>query len=168
MFDLAELKLTAHDLNRTGVRASCADCNVPRESNAKMAAKLRASKDLLGHFSGNRYPGKIQHDASGHGPGRVELHEGDRLPRMPGLSQSQCDGLGRATRSRAQKAPKHAGKGAELSCGTSADASSHRRTCLEYLRSMRRYLRMLPHFGRSGVGPLGMEHPPASARSRPS
>ncbi|MGH8651091.1 MAG: NapC/NirT family cytochrome c [Gammaproteobacteria bacterium] len=58
MFDLAELKLTAHDLNCTGVRASCADCNVPRESNAKMAAKLRASKDLLGHFSGNRYPGK--------------------------------------------------------------------------------------------------------------
>lgn len=47
-----ELKLTAHDLNRTGVRASCADCHVPREWHAKMAAKLRASKDLLGHFIG--------------------------------------------------------------------------------------------------------------------
>lgn len=46
----AEFKGTIHDTNRSGVRAICPDCHVPREPGPMMARKVRASLELWGHF----------------------------------------------------------------------------------------------------------------------
>lgn len=42
----AEFKGTIHDRNRTGVRAVCSDCHVPREPVAMMIRKFQASFEL--------------------------------------------------------------------------------------------------------------------------
>lgn len=42
----AEFKDTVHDRNRTGVRAICSDCHVPREPVALILRKLQASFEL--------------------------------------------------------------------------------------------------------------------------
>ncbi|MBM3565504.1 MAG: Denitrification system component NirT [Alphaproteobacteria bacterium] len=42
-----EIKGTAHYTNRTGVRAVCADCHVPKEWTHKMARKIQASFNEL-------------------------------------------------------------------------------------------------------------------------
>jgi cytochrome c-type protein NapC len=46
----AEYKGTAHDSNRTGVRATCPDCHVPREVGPLLARKVGAAVDLYSHF----------------------------------------------------------------------------------------------------------------------
>lgn len=46
----AEYKGTIHDQNRTGVRAVCADCHVPREPGPMLVRKVQASLELYGHF----------------------------------------------------------------------------------------------------------------------
>ena len=43
---------TIHDKNRTGVRAICSDCHVPREPGAMIARKVRATFELWGHLTG--------------------------------------------------------------------------------------------------------------------
>ena len=48
----AEFKGTIHDTNRTGVRAICSDCHVPREPAAMIRRKFKASLELWGHFRG--------------------------------------------------------------------------------------------------------------------
>jgi cytochrome c-type protein NapC len=48
----AEYKGTIHDTNRTGVRAICSDCHVPREPVALIKRKMRASFELWGHIVG--------------------------------------------------------------------------------------------------------------------
>lgn len=48
----AEFKDTIHDKNRTGVRAICSDCHVPREPVAMIGRKVRATFELYGHFTG--------------------------------------------------------------------------------------------------------------------
>lgn len=48
----AEYKGTIHDTNRTGVRAICSDCHVPREPVALVVRKMRASLELWGHLTG--------------------------------------------------------------------------------------------------------------------
>jgi cytochrome c-type protein NapC len=48
----AEYKDTIHDRNRTGVRAICTDCHVPREPGPLIMAKMRATWDLYGHLTG--------------------------------------------------------------------------------------------------------------------
>ena len=48
----AEYKGTIHDTNRTGVRAICSDCHVPREPVALIKRKMRASLEVLGHLRG--------------------------------------------------------------------------------------------------------------------
>jgi cytochrome c-type protein NapC len=48
----AEFQDTIHDKNRTGVRAVCADCHVPREPGALLVRKMRATFELWGHFRG--------------------------------------------------------------------------------------------------------------------
>jgi cytochrome c-type protein NapC len=48
----AEYKDTIHDRNRTGVRAICTDCHVPREPGALIARKMRATFELWGHLTG--------------------------------------------------------------------------------------------------------------------
>lgn len=46
----AEYKDSIHDSNRTGVRAICADCHVPREPVDKWIRKIQAAGELYQHF----------------------------------------------------------------------------------------------------------------------
>lgn len=46
----AEYKGTIHDSNRTGVRATCPDCHVPREPVDKWIRKIQAAGELYQHF----------------------------------------------------------------------------------------------------------------------
>ncbi|AKJ42894.1 cytochrome c-type protein NapC [Pragia fontium] len=43
---------TVHYSNRTGVRAVCSDCHVPKEFIPKMVRKIKASKELYGKAMG--------------------------------------------------------------------------------------------------------------------
>uniref|UniRef100_UPI0033417497 NapC/NirT family cytochrome c n=1 Tax=Castellaniella defragrans TaxID=75697 RepID=UPI0033417497 len=47
-----EYRKTVHYSNRTGVRAICSDCHVPKEWGPKMLRKVYASNELLHHFLG--------------------------------------------------------------------------------------------------------------------
>jgi len=48
----AEYKGTIHDTNRSGVRAVCTDCHVPREPGPLIIAKIKASTEVWGHLTG--------------------------------------------------------------------------------------------------------------------
>jgi cytochrome c-type protein NapC len=48
----AEFKDTIHDKNRSGVRAVCSDCHVPREPVPMLKRKFAATFELWGHFRG--------------------------------------------------------------------------------------------------------------------
>ena len=48
----AEYKETIHYTNRTGVRAVCADCHVPKDWTHKMIRKVQASRELYGKVMG--------------------------------------------------------------------------------------------------------------------
>jgi cytochrome c-type protein NapC len=48
----AEYKDTIHSVNRSGVRAVCSDCHVPREPGPLIARKIRATFELYGHLTG--------------------------------------------------------------------------------------------------------------------
>ncbi|CAG1004627.1 cytochrome c nitrite reductase small subunit [Burkholderiales bacterium] len=48
----AEYKETIHYSNRTGVRAVCSDCHVPRDWTHKMVRKVQATKELYGKVMG--------------------------------------------------------------------------------------------------------------------
>jgi cytochrome c-type protein NapC len=48
----AEYKSTAHAVNRTGVKATCADCHVPHGLVAVAIRKIAASRDLYHHLRG--------------------------------------------------------------------------------------------------------------------
>ena len=41
-----------HDRNRTGVRAICTDCHVPREPGPLIMRKMRATFEVWGHLTG--------------------------------------------------------------------------------------------------------------------
>jgi cytochrome c-type protein NapC len=47
-----ELQDTVHYQNRTGVRATCPDCHVPKDWVHKIARKIQASNELYHHFNG--------------------------------------------------------------------------------------------------------------------
>jgi len=47
-----EYKKTIHYSNRTGVRASCSDCHVPKDWTHKMVRKIQASKEVWGKLTG--------------------------------------------------------------------------------------------------------------------
>lgn len=47
-----EYKETIHYSNRTGVRAMCSDCHVPKDWMHKMARKIQASQELYGKVMG--------------------------------------------------------------------------------------------------------------------
>ena len=47
-----EYKKTIHYTNRTGVRATCPDCHVPKEWGPKMVRKVQASRELWGKLAG--------------------------------------------------------------------------------------------------------------------
>ncbi|HXD41471.1 MAG TPA: NapC/NirT family cytochrome c [Ramlibacter sp.] len=48
-----EHKGTIHDVNRTGVRATCNDCHVPHEYIPNYFAKLGLLSDVWGHWTGS-------------------------------------------------------------------------------------------------------------------
>lgn len=48
----AEFKDTIHDKNRSGVRAICSDCHVPREPVAMLKRKFAATFELWGKLTG--------------------------------------------------------------------------------------------------------------------
>ena len=48
----AEYRNTIHYQNRTGVRATCPDCHVPKEWGPKMIRKIKASRELYGKLTG--------------------------------------------------------------------------------------------------------------------
>jgi len=48
-----EYKETVHYSNRTGVRATCPDCHVPKTWIHKLARKVRATNELFHHFAGS-------------------------------------------------------------------------------------------------------------------
>jgi cytochrome c-type protein NapC len=48
----AEFKGTIHDTNRSGVRAVCADCHVPREPGPMLLRKVQATFEIYGHLIG--------------------------------------------------------------------------------------------------------------------
>ena len=47
-----EFKDTIHDKNRTGVRAECADCHLPKELVPMMIRKVEAAREVWGHLTG--------------------------------------------------------------------------------------------------------------------
>jgi cytochrome c-type protein NapC len=47
-----EYKTTIHASNRTGVRAICSDCHVPRDWVHKVVRKIKASRELYGKITG--------------------------------------------------------------------------------------------------------------------
>lgn len=47
-----EYKETIHYSNRTGVRATCPDCHVPKEWHYKIVRKIQATKELYGKAMG--------------------------------------------------------------------------------------------------------------------
>ncbi|KEI71466.1 MULTISPECIES: NapC/NirT family cytochrome c [Endozoicomonas] len=47
-----EYKATIHYNNRSGVRAVCSDCHVPKEWTPKLVRKIQASKELWGKMTG--------------------------------------------------------------------------------------------------------------------
>ena len=48
-----EYKLTAHYTNRTGVRAVCSDCHVPRDWGHKVVRKIKATGEVYGKLMGH-------------------------------------------------------------------------------------------------------------------
>jgi cytochrome c-type protein NapC len=48
----AEYKYTIHYSNRTGVRAVCSDCHVPKDWTHKMIRKVKASYEVWGKITG--------------------------------------------------------------------------------------------------------------------
>ena len=70
-----EYRNTLHYSNRTGVRATCPDCHVPREWQYKIPRKIRASNELL-----HKILGTIDTPAKFNAK-RIELarHEWDRM-----------------------------------------------------------------------------------------
>lgn len=47
-----EYKTSVHYANASGVRATCADCHVPREWTPKLVRKIHATNELFHHFLG--------------------------------------------------------------------------------------------------------------------
>ncbi|MBI5119663.1 MAG: NapC/NirT family cytochrome c [Rhodospirillales bacterium] len=52
VINYAEFQGTVHDANKSGVRATCPDCHVPKEWIYKVRRKIQASNELFHHFLG--------------------------------------------------------------------------------------------------------------------
>ena len=87
-----EYKKTIHYSNRTGVRAICSDCHVPKDWTHKMMRKTKASvRDLGQAHRLDRHPGEVRSQAHGAGDPRVGPHEGPQFDRVPQLPQLRGD-----------------------------------------------------------------------------
>ncbi|MFM2060023.1 MAG: hypothetical protein RLY71_4408 [Pseudomonadota bacterium] len=82
----AEYRNTIHYQNRTGVRATCPDCHVPKEWGHKMIRKIQASNEVLHKILGSiDTPEKFNAK-------RAELaqHEWDRMKRTDSRECRNC------------------------------------------------------------------------------
>ncbi|MEN9373941.1 MAG: hypothetical protein RIR79_1493 [Pseudomonadota bacterium] len=71
----AEYRNTVHYQNRTGVRATCPDCHVPKEWGPKMIRKIQASNEVLHKILGSiDTPEKFNAKR-----GELAQHEWDRM-----------------------------------------------------------------------------------------
>mgnify|MGYP001270282291 CR=1 FL=1 len=78
-----EYKKTIHYSNRTGVRAICSDCHVPKDWVHKMARKIQASNELYGKVMGTiNTPEKFEAK-------RLEMAEHE-WKRMKGSDSREC------------------------------------------------------------------------------
>jgi len=78
-----EYKTTIHYSNRTGVRAYCSDCHVPRDWGHKMMRKIQASQEVYGKIMGTiSTPEKFEAK-------RLEL-AGHEWERMKGSDSREC------------------------------------------------------------------------------
>lgn len=78
-----EYKKTIHYTNRTGVRAVCSDCHVPKDWVHKMARKIQASGEVWGKITGSiSTPEKFEAK-------RLELAEHE-WARMKGNDSREC------------------------------------------------------------------------------
>ena len=90
-----EYKKTVHYSNRTGVRAICSDCHVPKDWVHKMARKIQASGEIYGKIMGTiDTPEKFEAK-------RLELaqHEWDRMKASDSRECRNChsyDGMSKA------------------------------------------------------------------------
>ena len=82
----AEYKNTIHYQNRTGVRATCPDCHVPKEWGPKMVRKIQASNEVLHKVLGTiDTPEKFE--AKRH---ELAQHEWDRMKRTDSRECRNC------------------------------------------------------------------------------
>ena len=82
----AEYKNTIHYQNRTGVRATCPDCHVPKEWGPKMIRKIQASNEVLHKVLGSiDTPEKFE--AKRH---ELAQHEWDRMKRTDSRECRNC------------------------------------------------------------------------------
>ncbi|MBU1690814.1 MAG: NapC/NirT family cytochrome c [Gammaproteobacteria bacterium] len=81
-----EYKTTIHASNRTGVRAVCSDCHVPRDWIHKMQRKIQASGEVWGKLTGS-IDTKEKFEAK-----RLELaqHEWDRMKKSDSRECRNC------------------------------------------------------------------------------
>ena len=78
-----EYKKTIHYSNRTGVRATCPDCHVPKDWSHKMLRKIQASGEVWGKITGSiDTPEKFEAK-------RLELAEHE-WARMKGNDSREC------------------------------------------------------------------------------
>lgn len=81
-----EYQASVHYANRTGVRATCPDCHVPKEWTPKILRKIQASNEVLHHLLGSiDTPEKFNAK-------RVELakHEWDRMKKNDSQECRNC------------------------------------------------------------------------------
>lgn len=81
-----EYKQTIHYSNRTGLRAVCSDCHVPKDWAHKMARKVKASGEIWGKLAGTiDTPEKFEAK-------RLELatHEWDRMKKSDSRECRNC------------------------------------------------------------------------------
>ncbi|HTN66209.1 MAG TPA: NapC/NirT family cytochrome c [Burkholderiaceae bacterium] len=81
-----EYKETIHYSNRTGVRAVCSDCHVPKSFGKKMVRKIQASNEIWGKITGT-IDTKEKFEAK-----RMELatHEWDRMKAGGSIECRNC------------------------------------------------------------------------------
>jgi cytochrome c-type protein NapC len=81
-----EYKETIHYTNRTGVRAVCSDCHVPRDWGHKMMRKVQASQEIYGKIMGT-IDTKEKFEAK-----RLELatHEWERMKKSDSRECRNC------------------------------------------------------------------------------
>lgn len=109
----AEYKETIHYTNRTGVRATCPDCHVPKEWWPKMIRKIQASNEVLGKILGT-IDTREKFQAK-----RLELarHEWARMKGNNSLECRNCHSLvsmnAESQKPRAQKSHAMAAKGTD-------------------------------------------------------